>query len=61
MAVNCNCSIPYVANSDKFTGCDGKKWSDKFLKYHLNKAIEEENYELASECRDEINRRKIKN
>ena len=35
--------------------------SDEMLKSALDKAIKDENYEMASHLRDEINRRKIQN
>jgi len=41
----------------KFHGCDGMPWDDEFLNFHLQKAIKEEDYEWAAECRDEIKRR----
>lgn len=40
-----------------FYGCDGKPISDKLLKLWLKMAIEQENYELASNCKKEIERR----
>jgi hypothetical protein len=43
----------------KFTGCDGKEWSNDFLKFHLQKAVEEENYEWANECKKELERRGV--
>ena len=40
-----------------FHGCDGKPISDSLLKLWLEKAIEDENYELAANCKKEIERR----
>ena len=40
-----------------FHGCDGKPISDSLLKLWLEKAIKDENYELAANCKKEIERR----
>jgi hypothetical protein len=55
--MNFFCSEVTMPAWDKFTGCDGKKWSNKFLQYHIDKAVQEENYEWAQECKDELDRR----
>ena len=56
--MNYNCSIKIKSKKSKFIGCDGKKWSNKFIKYHIKKAVEEENYEWAQECQNELKKRK---
>jgi len=55
--MNSCCSDISIPPDEKFVGCDGKKWSDDFLKYHIDLAVENENYEWAAECRDELKRR----
>ena len=42
-----------------FRNCDGSEWSDEFLRFHLDLAIETEHYQLAIKIRDEFIRRKI--
>lgn len=42
----------------KFTGCDGKVLSNRFLKKQIKWAIEKENYEWAAENKAELERRK---
>jgi len=37
-----------------FHGCDGKPWSNAFIKTHIKMAIDEENYEWAQQCVDEL-------
>ena len=46
---------------EPFIGCDGKPWDVDFLKYHIELAIEDERYEFAMECKNEINRREALN
>ena len=46
---------------DRFVGCDGKKWSNDFLKFHIEKAVNEENYEWAQECKEELEKRGVAN
>lgn len=53
--MNC-CDIP-IQHPPKFTGCDGKTLSDKFLRYQIKVAIEQENYEWAAENKAELERR----
>jgi hypothetical protein len=55
----CDYELPPMPNQGKFTGCDGKEWDDEFLKFHLKKAVEEENYEWANECKLELERRGV--
>lgn len=52
-------SMPSLPKQGKFIGCDGKAWSDDFVKWHLQKAVDEENYEWAQECKSELLRRGI--
>jgi hypothetical protein len=42
---------------DPFTGCDGEPWSMALLEIQLEMSIENEEYEFAAKCRDEIKRR----
>lgn len=56
MDLICN-SIP-LPILDPFIGCDGKPWSDELLQSHIDKAVYEEDYRWAVECRDELARRK---
>ena len=49
-------SIPYVTGATK-VGLPLSVLSDKLLKDSLQKAIETENYEMASNLRDELNKR----
>lgn len=53
------CTIIEPVMLDRFTGCDGKPWSDKFLQEHLDEAVREENYEWAAECKGEQELRRI--
>lgn len=34
-------SMPSLPKQGKFIGCDGKAWSDDFVKWHLQKAVDE--------------------
>ncbi|MCB9032205.1 MAG: hypothetical protein H6553_00050 [Chitinophagales bacterium] len=54
---SCDYELPPMPEQGKFTGCDGKEWDNEFLKFHLQKAVEEENYEWANECKLELERR----
>jgi len=55
----CDYELPPMPEQGKFIGCDGKEWSDDFLKFHLQKAVDEENYEWANECKLELERRGV--
>jgi len=40
-----------------FHWSNGDPWSNEFLSYKMYLAVDEENYERAAKCNDEINRR----
>ena len=50
-------SIPYTPNSQRLS-IPVNSISDSMLQHAMERAVEEENYELASHLRDEINRRR---
>jgi hypothetical protein len=53
------CSLSPMPERPKFTGCDGTPWSNEFLCFHLQMAVDEEKYEWANECQLELNRRGV--
>lgn len=56
--MNCCPDLPSMSLlTHRFIGCDGNPVSDSLLRLWIEKACEEENYEWAGECRDEIIRR----
>lgn len=57
--MSCPCEdLPEMPEQPPFTGCDGKVFSNVFLKLILDLAVEGEDYEYAALCRDELKRRK---
>lgn len=55
--MKCTSGLLKIRVQGKFTGCDGKEWDNDFLLFHLQKAIHEENYEWAKDCKEELDRR----
>ena len=51
-------SIPYAPDSQRLS-IPVNSISDSMLQHAMDKAVDEENYELASHLRDEINRRRM--
>jgi len=52
----CN-TLNFKRHDDRFVGCDGKAWSDEFILFHIKLAVEEERYEWAQECKEELDKR----
>jgi len=50
-------NLPPLPSPPPFTGCDGKVISDDLIEAQLQAAIQEERYEDAAQCRDELARR----